>query len=182
MDAVRSLRAADLIDVMIRGSTGGSSAALLRRGEAQVAAQGLGAATATIAKEADVSNGSLFTYFDNKDDLLNQLYLAIKTDLRDAMMAEYPATGSLVDRVRHIWDRYIDWGSAFPTKRKAMSQLGVSDRITEASSKIGRNAFREIEALMRKSDLELAIEALLGQKRGRRRPAGVKGWDGASWS
>ncbi len=40
-----------------------------------------------------------------------------------------------------------------------------------------------IEALMRKSDLELGIEALLGQKLGRP-PARseVKGWDGANWS
>ncbi len=35
-----------------------------------IAGQGLGAATATIAKEAGVSNGSLFTYFETKADLL----------------------------------------------------------------------------------------------------------------
>ena len=40
-----------------------------------IASQGLGAATATIAKEAGVSNGSLFTYFQTKADLFNQLYI-----------------------------------------------------------------------------------------------------------
>ena len=46
-----------------------------------IAVQGLGAATATIAREAGVSNGSLFTYFDTKADLLNQLYLELKTEM-----------------------------------------------------------------------------------------------------
>jgi AcrR family transcriptional regulator len=31
-----------------------------------IASEGLGAPTATIAKEAGVSNGSLFTYFETK--------------------------------------------------------------------------------------------------------------------
>jgi AcrR family transcriptional regulator len=44
-----------------------------------IAGEGLGAATATIAKEAGVSNGSLFTYFETKADLLNRLYVELKT-------------------------------------------------------------------------------------------------------
>ena len=36
-----------------------------------IAAEGLGAATAAIAQEAGVSNGSLFTYFETKTELFN---------------------------------------------------------------------------------------------------------------
>jgi AcrR family transcriptional regulator len=145
---------------MARPRSEDKRSAILASATELVAAQGLGAPTAKIAKHAGVAEGTLFTYFDNKDDLLNQLYLAIKTDLRDAMMEDYPATQSLAARTRHIWDRYIDWGSAFPAKRKAMSQLGVSDRITDTSKEIGRKAFREIEALVQES---LAAGALRDQ-------------------
>src|SRR5258708_9681111 len=145
---------------MARPRSEDKRSAILASATELVAAQGLGAPTAKIAKHAGVAEGTLFTYFDNKDDLLNQLYLEIKNVVRAAMMAEYPATRSLVERARHIWGRYIDWGGAFPTKRKAMAQLSVSDRITEASSKTGRNAFREIEALMHES---LATGALRDQ-------------------
>src|ERR1700737_5344054 len=101
-----------------------------------VAMLGVSAPTAKIAKDAGGAEGTLFTYFANKDELLNRLYLELKMDLRDAMMTSYPAGKSLIDRNRHVWDRYIGWGSAHPLKRRAMRQLVVSARITEESKKL----------------------------------------------
>jgi AcrR family transcriptional regulator len=116
-----------------------------------VARLGVSAPTATIAKVAGVAEGTLFTYFANKDELLNQLYLVLKLDLRDAMMKGYPSGKSVIDRSRHVWNRYVGWGSACSLKRKALSQLAVSDRITEKNKTIGRDAFAEINAMMRES-------------------------------
>ena len=45
--------------------------AILAAATRVIAAQGLSAPTAAIAKEAGVSNGSLFTYFETKADLLS---------------------------------------------------------------------------------------------------------------
>ena len=91
----------------------------------------------------------MFTYFATKNELLNQLYLAIKADLRDAMMTGYPSGKSLAHRSRHVWDRYIGWGSSNPLKRKAARQLAVSDRITEENRKAVGEAFGEYDAMMR---------------------------------
>src|ERR1700675_4308832 len=90
--------------------------AILEAATEVVAMLGVSAPTAKIAKSAGVAEGTLFTYFANKDELLNRLYLKLKGDLRDAMMAGYPSSGSLVDRCGHIWDCYIGWGSAHPLK------------------------------------------------------------------
>src|SRR6202047_1346179 len=109
-----------------------------------VAMLGVSAPTAKIAKEAGVAEGTLFTYFANKDELLNRLYLELKMDLRDAMMTGYPAGKSLVVRNRHVWDRFIGWGSAHPLKRRAMRQLAVSDR-----KKLVGDAFGEFDDMMR---------------------------------
>jgi AcrR family transcriptional regulator len=114
-----------------------------------VATLGVSAQTAKIAKGAGVAEGTLFTYFANKDELLNQLYLELKTDVRDAMMTGYPSGKSLIDRSRHLWDCYIGWGSAHPLKRRAVRQLAVSDRITEESKKLVGEAFREFDDMMR---------------------------------
>lgn len=46
-----------------------------------IAAQGLGAPTAAIAQEAGVSNGSLFTSFEMKADLLNRVYVELKAEM-----------------------------------------------------------------------------------------------------
>lgn len=125
--------------------------AILAAATEVVADQGPGAATAKIAKLAGVAEGSLFTYFDTKDDLLNQLYLALKADLRDEMMASYPKAGTLKNRTRHVWDRYVAWGIACPAKRKAMAQLSVSDRISQQSRLAGMEAFSDVNAMLRES-------------------------------
>jgi len=123
--------------------------AILEAATEAVAALGVSAPTAQIAKGAGVAEGTLFTYFPNKDELLNRLYLELKTDLRDAILAGYPSGGSLIDRSRHFWDRYIGWGSAHPLKRRAMRQLAVSDRITEETKKILGDAFGKVNDMMR---------------------------------
>jgi AcrR family transcriptional regulator len=134
---------------MIRPLSDDKRAAILEAAAEAVAMLGLAAPTAKIAKGAGVAEGTLFVYFANKDELLNRLYLELKTDLRRAMMTGYPTNKSLVDRMRHVWERLIGWGSAHPLKRKAMRQLAVSERITEQSKKLVGDAFGEIDDLMR---------------------------------
>jgi AcrR family transcriptional regulator len=122
--------------------------AILSAATEAVAALGIGASTARIAKGAGVAEGSLFTYFSNKDDLLNQLYLHLKSEFRTMLIAGYPAEASVKDRCRHLWDRSIDWGATSPAKRKAMRQLTVSDKITEATRKAGAEGFRDMQAML----------------------------------
>ena len=123
--------------------------AILEAATEVVAMLGVSAPTAKIAKGAGVAEGTLFTYFANKEELLNRLYRELKMDLRDSMMTGYPAGKRIVDRSRYVWDRYIGWGSAHPLKRRAMRQLAVSDRITEETKKLAGDAFAEVNDMMR---------------------------------
>jgi AcrR family transcriptional regulator len=125
--------------------------AILTAATEAVAEYGDSAPTAKIARAAGVAEGTLFTYFANKDALLNQLYLAIKTELRDAMMPDYPASESVRNRTRHIWRKYVDWGVANPLKRKALACLDVSSRITPESRAAGMQAFADVNTMMRES-------------------------------
>ena|SRR5258708_28324610 len=124
--------------------------AILNAASKLIAAQGLGAPTAKIAKAAGVSDGSLFTYFPEKDDLLNQLYVELKVELRDAVLASYPRTGSLKQQARHLWDTLVDWGLNDPAKRRSMAQLNVSDRITPASRRAGMAGWDDLAIMMQK--------------------------------
>src|SRR6476620_1974859 len=134
---------------MARPRSEDKRAAILEAAAEAVAVLGVSAPTAKIAQGAGVAEGTLFTYFATKDELLNQLYLELRTDLSDAIMAGYPSGGSLIDRSRHVWDRYLGWGSAHPLKRRAARQLAVSDRITEESKKLVGDAFGEINDMLR---------------------------------
>src|SRR5580692_7213672 len=134
---------------MARPRSEGKRNAILDAAAEVVAELGIGAPTARIAKDAGVAEGTLFTYFATKDELLNQLYLVLKLDLRDTMMKGYPTGKSLLDRCRHVWICYVGWGAAHPQKRKALGQLTVSDRITEMNKKLGSEAFGEINEMLR---------------------------------
>lgn len=118
--------------------------AILTSAAALVATQGTGAATAKIAAGAGVAEGTLFTYFATKDDLLNQLFLEIEADLAKTMLDSYPADAEPRARAKYMWDQFLDWGAANPTRRKALRQLKVSDRISKESKRRGEALFREI--------------------------------------
>lgn len=125
--------------------------AILSAAARVIAEQGGSATTARIAKEARVAEGTLFTYFANKDDLLNQLYLEMKAGLRDAMLRGYPVDANLRERARHAWNAYLDWGIAHPAERRAVARLTLSERITEASRKAGSDGFAPISAAIQEA-------------------------------
>jgi len=105
-------------------------AAILDAAVYEIAASGLGAATAKIAQRAGIASGTLFTYFPTKEELLNELYLELKSEVYARMDASFPHRASLEQRVRHVWTSYLDWSIEFSKKRKVSVQLHVSDVIT----------------------------------------------------
>ena len=110
--------------------------------------QGLSAPTATIAQEAGVSNGSLFTYFETKADLFNQLYLELKAGMATAAFEGFPAGDDLRKQVFHVWSNWMDWATANPEKRRALAQLGVSDEITPATRAAAHKTMASLADLM----------------------------------
>jgi AcrR family transcriptional regulator len=47
-----------------------------------------GTPTSKIAKEAGVSNGTLFHYFATKEDLIKELYISIKNELNQFLFSK----------------------------------------------------------------------------------------------
>jgi AcrR family transcriptional regulator len=116
-----------------------------------IATHGLGAPTALIAKEAGVSNGSLFTYFESKADLLNQLYLDLKAETAFISLKGLPLTADLRKQTFHMWSQSMRWAARNPEKRRALAQLNVSDEITPASRETGHKTMAPIASLLEKS-------------------------------
>lgn len=122
--------------------------AILSAATRVIASQGLAAATATIAKEAGVSNGSLFVYFDTKAALLNELYVALKTEMTAATAG---AEGEPREQLLHMWTHWLRWATTNPDKRRALAQLEVADDITADSHRTVRSAFSGIADLLERS-------------------------------
>ena len=125
--------------------------AILSAATRVIAAHGLGAPTAAIAKEAGVSNGSLFTYFETKADLLNQLYIELKAEMAAAALHGLPAEASIREQMRHGWTHWLRWATSCPEKRRALAQLDVSDDVTPESRQTAARTGAGIARLLERS-------------------------------
>jgi AcrR family transcriptional regulator len=124
--------------------------AILEAATRLFAERGLTAApTSEISKQAGIAEGTLFTYFETKDDLINALYREIKLELAGAMMSDFPRKKKVGIRLRHVWDRYLNWGIANSKQRKALAQLTVSEALTKESRDAGGAPFVEFQGMIR---------------------------------
>jgi AcrR family transcriptional regulator len=122
-------------------------ASLLGAATKVFAEHGLSAPTSLISKTAHVSEGSFFTYFKTKDELINALYREIRLDLASAVMNDFPRKAIVRDRLEHVWKRYVSWGVANPIARRALKHVSMSKVITPAVRAEGSLLFAEVERL-----------------------------------
>nr|WP_276519503.1 TetR/AcrR family transcriptional regulator [Enterobacter hormaechei] len=126
--------------------------ALLEAATAAFAQSGIAASTALIARNAGVAEGTLFRYFATKDDLLNALYLHLKQDLCQTMLANLDRTITQPkEHTRNIWNSYVDWGIRNPLAHAAIRQIGVSEKLNIETEQAVKDMFPEIHELCHRS-------------------------------
>jgi AcrR family transcriptional regulator len=114
---------------LARPRSGDKQKAILDAALRLCAERGIGGApTSAISKAAGVAEGSLFTYFKTKDDLLNELYVTLRRQFSERL-TEYPHGTDPRTRLRYIWDRYLDLGSERPDQLKVLAQLRASGKL-----------------------------------------------------
>jgi AcrR family transcriptional regulator len=136
---------------MARPRSEDKRSAILAAAVRVIATQGLGAPTATIATKAGVSNGSLFTYFETKAELLNKLYVELKTEMSEAALDGLPTESDLRAQMLQMWTNMLRWAAACPDKRRVLAHLAVSDDITPESHQAGKQSMAGIAVLLERS-------------------------------
>jgi AcrR family transcriptional regulator len=137
--------------IMPRPKSDDKRSAILAAATRIIVTKGLSAPTMGIAKEAGIANGSLFTYFETKADLFNQLYLELKAEMASTAMKDLPDQVELREQFFHVWRNWMNWAVSFPEKRRALAQLVVSDEITPATREAGHKIMAKIAELMERS-------------------------------
>jgi AcrR family transcriptional regulator len=116
-----------------------------------LAADGLGVATAAIAKAAGISNGSLFTYFATKSELINQLYLEVKMGMAAAALEGISAKASLRDQCARMWSNWTHWAAKFPERRRVLALIGVSADLTPETRTAGHQLMMPLAMLLERA-------------------------------
>lgn len=133
---------------MARPLSAEKRSALLLSATQAVAELGVMASTASIARGAGVAEGTLFTYFESKEVLFQELYLHLKQGLADAVLPEYPAEADYRQRMQHIFLRYVNWGLGDPAARFAVARLSASGQVSEGTRAQGMDLFLTVSQMM----------------------------------
>jgi AcrR family transcriptional regulator len=87
--------------------------------------------TSSISNEAKVATGTLFLYFESKEELVNELYLQCKNELAHYVEEDVWDNPSFKTRLKHIWERGTEWCMQNPEKMQFMTQFSSSPYITK---------------------------------------------------
>ena len=162
---------------MARPKSDNKRKAILEASMDLFAERGIGhAPTSSISAAAGVAEGTLFTYFKTKDELLNELYRELRKEM-DRELVDYPFTADAHTRLRFIWDRYLSLAMRYPKRLKVLQQLRTSGRLlkdseapnmaimellhtTKEAAEVGgfRNASAELLVLLFRAQAEATVE------------------------
>lgn len=98
--------------------------------------------TSQISKEAQISTGTLFHYFPDKNTLIDELYLTIKKEMGDVVRGTDDASLLVKTLLEHGFIRYIHWGIENPEKARFLMQFHHSPNISEKVQSLAFDEFR----------------------------------------
>lgn len=93
--------------------------------------EGLAVPTSKIAKEAGVSNGTIFNYFSTKQDLYNDLYLSIKEEMAEYILGHLSTDLTVKETLQFAWRAYANWSKENPLRQQTYVLLKGSYVLTE---------------------------------------------------
>ncbi|MGB3801955.1 MAG: TetR/AcrR family transcriptional regulator [Lewinella sp.] len=97
-----------------------------------------------IAKQAGVAAGTIYRYFDGKQDLVNKVYLEVKEAFSTSAFRDYAATDSVEDDFRTIWYNIAAFKLRERDKAVFLSQCDNTPMIDEPSRQEGLRHLRPL--------------------------------------
>jgi AcrR family transcriptional regulator len=85
-----------------------------------------GTAMSMIADRASVGAGTIYRYFEGKEDLVTQLYLEVKREMGRAILAGYSEDLSLRERFRTLWLNMLHYYMEHPCELAFLEQFDNS--------------------------------------------------------
>ncbi len=112
------------------------------------AEEGVGVPTAKIAKEAGVSNGTLFNYFDTKQNLIDDVCFFIAEKMAAEIFVDLDRSRDMEEIFFHVWSAYIYWAQKNLLEYKVLGLLKSSQIVSESVFKKIDNFFAVIDENM----------------------------------
>ena len=98
--------------------------------------------TASISNEAGIATGTLFLYFESKEELVNELYLECKGEYGSYVEEGIWNNASFKAQLKHVWERGTEWCLKNPEKFQFMVQFSSSPYITRLTKEKAMNSLK----------------------------------------
>lgn len=96
-----------------------------------------GASMAKVAKVANVSPATIYLYFESKQDLVNQLYLYVKSAFAESAFKGYNQDIAVKDIFKRIWFNMSSFKLEFKEEASFLSQCDNTPMIDEKTRQEG---------------------------------------------
>lgn len=90
-----------------------------------------GSSMAKIAKMAGISPGTIYLYFENKQDMLDKLYLFIKEEMCRSAFEDLAPDGDVETEFRKIWYNIAEYKTSHTEEAVFLANCDISPIISE---------------------------------------------------
>ena len=90
-----------------------------------------GTPTAEIARESGVATGTLFHHFSSKEELVNAIYLHVKSQWFGYIAEDFPHSGSVLEQAEFAFKQTVRWGGKSPEYYYFLELFASSPYLTE---------------------------------------------------
>ncbi|OPX44124.1 HTH-type transcriptional repressor Bm3R1 [Ruminiclostridium hungatei] len=103
---------------------------------------------AKIFKRANVGSGTLYNYFQNKEELVNALYKEIIRHMSDFCIQNYDPAAPLYERFKFFLKKIADFSIAYPKEHWLVDNFSHSPYISEELRNIEDPTMKEFFAVI----------------------------------
>lgn len=113
-----------------------------------------------IAKMAAVSPATIYLYFEHKQDLINQVYIEVKTAFTEEAFKDYDASLPVVQSFEIIWRAIAKFKLTEVDKALFLAQCDSTPMVDEASRQEGLKHLQPLLDLWKRGQKEGCIKQL----------------------
>lgn len=113
-----------------------------------------------IAIEAGVAAGTIYLYFKNKDELINELFLEMKARMMNSVTAGYDKTLSVENSMEFIWKNYVHHIMTKPVEFRFCELFSNSPHISRITKDEGIRILKPVRELFERGRKEKIIKNL----------------------
>ncbi|TAE73609.1 MAG: TetR/AcrR family transcriptional regulator [Bacteroidetes bacterium] len=104
---------------------------------------------ADVAKESNLATGTLYLYFKNKEDLINQTYLSTKKNIAEILLFDKNENLSFEQAFKKMWLAYFHFCKQFPAKILFVEQFLYSGFLDEKILEEAENFFEPLNNFLK---------------------------------